>query len=339
MTTPQRRQGLIFVLAGPPGVGKNALMNEVLKRVRNIRQLPTATTRASRPNELHGREHLFVTRSEFQELIDQNALIEWQVVHGELYGMPRATVEEAIASEHDLIADIDVLGATYLHSLYPDNAVLIFIQPPVLEELKKRMETRGEKPEEIAKRLRRVDMEMQYAPLCDYLIINGDFDEASELLYAIILAERSRSALLNLRVERDLPRHKFTYVATVVPVHGQDVLCQDSEPHFPTTPVTHGEFPHDAALRAIRQEFGFTPSEAELAHEKRPQESILPVAMDMVTQEHFQQLVFIYLYFMPERMITPPEHWGWVPGQQANLPPEVLDIILNGHNQLTMERP
>lgn len=314
-------------------------MNAVLKRVSNIRQLPTATTRMARPNEQHGREHLFVTRDEFQKLIEQNALIEWQVVHGELYGMPRASVEEAIASEHDLIADIDVLGATYLHSLYPDNAVLIFIQPPVLDELKKRMETRGEKPEEIAKRLRRVDMEMQYAPLCDYLIINGDFNEASELLYAIVLAERSRSALLNLRVERDLPRHKFTYAAMTVPVHGQDVLCKDSEPHFPTAPITHGEFPHDAALRAIRQELGFMPSAEQLSHGRQAQDALLPVTMVSVSQEHFQEFIFIYVYFMPERIITPPEHWRWTPCQQANLPPEVLDIILNQHEQLTIERP
>ncbi|HEX2908532.1 MAG TPA: guanylate kinase, partial [Phototrophicaceae bacterium] len=241
MSTPQPRQGLLFILIGPPGVGKNALMNAVLARVNNLKQLPTATTRAIRPTEQPGREHLFVTRDEFQQLITDRALIEWQVVHGELYGMPRATVEEAITQEHDLIADIDVLGATYLRSLYPDNAVLIFIQPPSLDALKKRMETRGEKPEEIAKRLRRVDMEMQYAPLCDYLIINADLDEASEILYAIVLAERSRRALLNLRVERDLPRHKFTYMTTVIPVHNGEVLCRDGEPHFPTIPITQGE--------------------------------------------------------------------------------------------------
>lgn len=339
MTSPQRRQGLIFVLVGPPGVGKNALMNAVLQRVNNVSQLPTATTRQARPNEQHGREHLFVTHPEFQKLIDDNALIEWQIVHGELYGMPRATVEDAINSEHDLIADIDVLGATYLRSLYPDNAVLIFIQPPVIEELKKRMETRGEKPEEIAKRLRRVDMEMQYAPLCDYLITNADFNEASELLYAIVLAERSRSALLNLRVERHLPRHKFTYVARVIPVYGQDILCRDSEPHFPTALITHGEFPHDAALRAIKQELGFTLSEEELSHRQRPHQFILPVTMDTASQEHFQQLVFIYLYIMPERIITPPEHWGWMHYQQADLPPEVLDIILDGRDELATERP
>ncbi|MBI5669451.1 MAG: guanylate kinase [Chloroflexi bacterium] len=335
MTTPQRRQGLIFVLVGPPGVGKNALMNVVLNRVDNLRQLPTATTRAPRPNEQQGREHLFVTRDEFQQLIDSKALIEWQVVHGELYGMPRATVEEAIAGEHDLIADIDVLGATYLRSLYPDNAVLIFIQPPSLDELKKRMETRGERPEEIAKRLRRVDMEMQYAPLCDYLITNAVLEDASEILYAIVLAERSRSALLNLRVERHLPRRKFTFATTVIPVHGGEVLCHDGDPPFPTAPLTHGEFPHDAALRAIQQELGIAATEDLLAFGK--QQAILPVALDTAEQSHFQQFIFVYLYLLPQR-ITPPERWQWIPGRQAKLPPAVLDVILNDHNALTPER-
>lgn len=336
MTTPQRRQGLIFVLVGPPGVGKNALMNTVLQRVNNLKQLPTATTRARRPNEQHGREHLFVTRPEFQQLIDSQALIEWQVVHGELYGMPRATIEEAIAGERDLIADIEVLGATYLRSLYPDNAVLIFIQPPNLDELKKRMETRGETPEEIAKRLRRVDMEMQYAPLCDYLITNEVLEDASEILYAIVLAERSRSALLNLRVERRLPRRKFTYVTTVIPVHGTDVLCRDSGPQFPTAALTHGEFPHEAALRAIKQDLGIPPSENFLAHGKEP--SMLPIALETADQEHFQQFIFMYLYLLPQR-ISPPEHWQWTPSRQAELPPPVLDMIVNDPNALTAERP
>lgn len=313
-------------------------MNAVLSRVNNLRQFPTATTRARRPNEQPGREHLFVTRDEFQKLIDSKALIEWQVVHGELYGMPRATVEEAITTEHDLIADIEVLGATYLRSLYPDNAVLVFIQPPSLDELKKRMETRGERPEEITKRLRRVDMEMQYAPLCDYLITNEVLEDASEILYAIILAERSRSALLNLRVERNLPRRQFTYVTTVIPVYGSDVLCHDGEPHFPTTALTHGEFPHDAALRAIRQELGLAASADSLSGDRNAGRFMLPVATETAEQEHFQQFVFVYLYLMPQRLM-PPDSWHWMPSEQAGLPQEVQDIISSSHNALTAERP
>ncbi|NWG17057.1 MAG: guanylate kinase [Chloroflexi bacterium] len=325
VTISQRRQGLLFVLVGPAGVGKNEIMKQVLPRIGNLRQLPTATTRPIRASELHGREHLFVSRLEFQKLIETNALIEWQTVHDELYGMPRATVEQAIANEEDLIADIEVLGATYLRSLYPDNSVLIFIQPPSLDELNKRMAKRGESPEQIAKRLRRVDMEMQYAPLCDYLITNEKLDEASEILYAIVLAERSHRALLNLRVERNLPRHKFVYATMVIPMFNGEVLCHDHEPHFPTSYPTHGEFPHEAALRALRNEIGITPSTDYLS--KTPLDSfILPAALDTVVQEHFQQVVFIYLYAMSER-IMPPEHWTWTPCREAALPQTVLDIL------------
>src|SRR5687768_9229270 len=159
----QRRLGLLFVLVGPPGVGKNTLMNAVLERFSDLKQLPTATTRPPRPSEQQGREHLFVDHDEFGRMIRANALIESQEVHGEWYGMPRATVEQAIDHEQDLIADIDVKGATYLRVIYPDNAVLIFIQPASTEDLRTQMQSRGDPVDEIEKRMRRVEMEMQYA--------------------------------------------------------------------------------------------------------------------------------------------------------------------------------
>ncbi len=115
--------GLLFVIVGPAGVGKNALMNSVLDRVSDLRQLPTATTRGIRPDEQAGREHLFVSVGEFQRMIADNELLENQEVHGNFYGVPRLTVEQAIAQEHDLIADIDVLGATALHNNFPDHTV------------------------------------------------------------------------------------------------------------------------------------------------------------------------------------------------------------------------
>jgi guanylate kinase len=199
--------GLLFVLVGPPGVGKNTLMNAVLKRIDNLNQLPTATTRSRRPNEQHGREHLFITHDEFEHMQRSNQLIESQEVHGEWYGMPKSTVEEAIFHERDLIADIDVKGATYLHMIYPDNAVLIFIQPESTEDLRVQMQTRGESEAEIEKRMRRVNMEMQYAPSCDYLITNekGNAEKASDILHGIVLAERSHRDLLKLRAEKNLP--------------------------------------------------------------------------------------------------------------------------------------
>jgi guanylate kinase len=134
-------------------------------------------------------------------MIDHDRLIEWQEVHGQLYGMPRTAVEQALTDQQDLVADIDVLGATYLRSVYPDNVILVFIRPPSLSELEDRMRARGETETEIVKRMQRVNMEMQYAVECDYLIVNDDFEEACDILYGVVLAERSHRAVLTLRNE------------------------------------------------------------------------------------------------------------------------------------------
>lgn len=201
----QQKWGLVFVLVGPPGVGKNALMNTVLTRVSTLRQLPTATTRPIRPTEQQGREHLFVNRQQFEHMIEQKELIEHQTVHGELYGVPRATVLEALVNGEDIIADIDVLGATELKENYPNNVVLVFIQPPSVDELRRRMQTRGETVEEIEKRMQRVSMEMAYAVKCDYLIVNDLMEQASETLYGIVLAERSHREVLKLKQASEQP--------------------------------------------------------------------------------------------------------------------------------------
>jgi guanylate kinase len=198
--------GLLFVMVGPAGVGKNALMNNVMSRIPNLQQLPTATTRAVRMGEQQGREHLFVNDAEFQHMIEANELLEYQVVHGHSYGVPRKTVEEALGDEIDLIADIDILGATALRTNYPDQAVLIFLRPPSVEDLRHRMVKRGENALEIEKRMQRVAMEMAFAPQCDYLITNDEVEKASEILYGIVLAERSRRELRKLRKNMDTPQ-------------------------------------------------------------------------------------------------------------------------------------
>lgn len=322
----QRRLGLLFVLVGPPGVGKNTLMNAVLEQFSDLKQLPTATTRPPRPTERQGREHLFVDHQEFERMMQTNALIESQEVHGEWYGMPKATVEQAIDNEQDLIADIDVKGATYLRVIYPDNAVLIFIQPASTQDLRIQMQTRGETAEEIEKRMRRVEMEMQYAPLCDYLITNenGNIEKARENLYGIILAERSHRSLINLRAEQQLPRHKFAYVTSVIGFCGDEVLYHTNTPHFSTAQITYGEFPHDAALRAINQDFGITPSPANFYHDGYQRNwtentLIMPVSLETQVEEHHQQIGFYYLYRLPSR-INPPQGWAWIPYQNAQLP-------------------
>jgi guanylate kinase len=154
-----------------------------------------------RDTEQQGREHHFVSESEFERMKADGELLEWQVVHEHLYGTPRATVEDAIADGQDLIADIEVLGATYLRSAYPDNVVLVFVRPKTLDVLVERMRSRGETQAAIDLRMRRVPMEMEYALQCDYLIINDLIGPASDVLYAIVLAERSKRELRRLKAQ------------------------------------------------------------------------------------------------------------------------------------------
>ncbi len=190
-------------MVGPAGAGKNAIMNEVLRQLPDLRQLPTATTRPMRDTEEQGREHWFVNEVEFRQMDARHELIESQTVHKHLYGTPRATIENAMREGRDLIADIEVLGATLLHNAYPNNTILVFVQPPSVEDLIKRMSIRGESQAEIDTRLQRVEMEMQYAPQCDYLITNyqDQLKQSSAILYGIVLAERSRRALQQLRIK------------------------------------------------------------------------------------------------------------------------------------------
>jgi guanylate kinase len=283
--------------------------------VGGLRQLPTATTRPMRPNEKQGREHLFVTYEEFQQMIADGLLIEHQKLYrGDLYGVPRATVEATIAANQDLIADIEVLGATILRSVYPDNVILVFIAPSSVDDLLERIQKRDtETDAEIASRMERVKMEMSYAPLCDYLIVNDDADTAAEMLRGIILAENSRRALLNLRAESNLPRHRLAFAASARPCYGNEVLFAAEEPHFPATLLAHGELPHEAALRALSQSLNISATLEYLSQVRTTKVTFVPpVAVSSQECEHYEQIMFMYHYYADDRF-DPPSGWAWVP--------------------------
>jgi guanylate kinase len=184
MVISEKQRGLLFVLVGPGGAGKNALMKEMLNRFDNLAKLVTATTRAPRPQEREGYDHYFVTLEEFQRKIAAGDLLEHQeVTQDKFYGILRAPVETALEAGKDLIADIEVLGAKILRETYPDDVVLIFVTVPGatdedrLKTLEERMNhaERKEPDAVIQQRLIRArDLELPFAEQCDYQIVNED---------------------------------------------------------------------------------------------------------------------------------------------------------------------
>jgi guanylate kinase len=190
--------GSLFILVGPSGVGKNMVMKGVQARLPLLRQMPTATTRAIREGEQEGREHFFVTVERFTQMIAENALIEHQEVYpGTFYGTPRSGLHNALVQDEKLIADIDVLGAEAIKQAFPNNVILIFVAPPSLADLEKRLRTRGNMSEtEIAQRLKRATFEMSFAARCDYKIINDTLEQSVNEVVNIINGELDKAGAL-----------------------------------------------------------------------------------------------------------------------------------------------
>lgn len=203
MSAAQRLPGIIFVMVGPGGAGKNSIMKAVLAQSQRIRQLATATTRAMRAGEQQGREHLFVDEDEFRRMIKSGQLLEHQEVSpGKFYGIPRQTVVAALEAGELLIADIEVMGARLLSTAYPLNVVQIFVTVPgadVSEQLAllaARMLSRADQNTDIQHRLRRAQtLELPYQSGCDYTVVNDDLPRAISKSMQIIKSEiRARRA-------------------------------------------------------------------------------------------------------------------------------------------------
>ena len=183
-----KREGIILIISAPSGAGKTTLCRALLERFPNMRESISYTTRAPRAGEVHGEDYFFVSREEFQHMIDGDAFAEWAEVHGNLYGTSLATIEEARKSGVDLVLDIDCQGARRLKEQI-ERCVYIFILPPSMEELRRRLEARSSDAQEVIdSRLERAAEEIREARWYDYIIINDSFEAAFEELAAIVVS-------------------------------------------------------------------------------------------------------------------------------------------------------
>jgi guanylate kinase len=182
--------GNLFVVVAPSGAGKTSLVAELLKREPNIGLSISYTTRPPREGEAHGREYHFVSRAEFERMIASGDFLEHANVYGNYYGTSRRWIETELAGGHDVLLEIDWQGARQVRALFP-RMVGIFILPPSLSELKRRLEARGkDAPEVIARRLAGAREEVSHVLEFEYIIVNEAFDSAVSDLEAVVRAAR-----------------------------------------------------------------------------------------------------------------------------------------------------
>ena len=171
---PARHRGRLFVISGPSGVGKDSVIDGLKKLGRPYHFTVTATTRSMRPGERDSIDYIFLTRDEFRRMIDHDDLLEWAEVYGNLYGVPKSQVNDALNRGQDVIMKIDVQGAATVKILHPD-AVLIFLEPPNMKSLEERLRSRNtESDAEFQTKLTTAFQEMNEAAWFDHRLINRD---------------------------------------------------------------------------------------------------------------------------------------------------------------------
>ncbi len=190
----ETQEGMLYIVSGPSGSGKTTLAKGLLGKLDRISFAVSCTTRHPRNGEVDGQDYRFVSDTEFDEMVTQGVFAEWAIVHGNRYGTPKSEIDSPIASGVDVLLDLDVQGARAIHREYND-AVLIFVVPPSIEELKKRLIRRmSNEIDEIDARLKVAKSELEDMERYDYIITNTDIDSALVNLESIIRANRCRTS-------------------------------------------------------------------------------------------------------------------------------------------------
>lgn len=187
-----RKEGLLLVVSGPSGVGKDSVLDGLKQIYPKPLKCVTTTTRAPREGEVDGVDYTFVSVDEFHKQVEMGGFLEYAEVHGNMYGTPRQWVEDRLNRGDDIILKIDVQGGLTVKERMP-QAVMIFLVPPSLEELENRLRTRStETDDEVSKRLLNARAELEHIPCYDYIIENDSLQKAAEELKAVIIAEHCR---------------------------------------------------------------------------------------------------------------------------------------------------
>ena len=185
------RRGLMIILSSPSGAGKSTLTRALLETSTDMVMSISATTRKARPGEIDGQHYYFVSKDNFSDMIDKNEFLEHARVFDNFYGTPRMPVEAALNEGRDVVFDIDWQGAQQLTQAAADDLVKIFILPPDMRELERRLRTRAQDSDAvIAKRMSKSEAEISHWAEYDYVIVNEKVEDALEELKQIIFAER-----------------------------------------------------------------------------------------------------------------------------------------------------
>jgi len=186
------KKGMLIVISAPAGCGKDTILEKILENMNWLSYSVSATTRTKRVREIDGKHYFFKSREEFRRMIADGELLEYTVYCGNYYGTPKAAVENALCSGRDIVLKIEIAGAAHVKAMFPD-CVSVFILPPSLEELRRRLIKRGtEDLETIEKRINAAHNEINNSFGYDYYVINDDLEKAVKEIEEIICAEKQK---------------------------------------------------------------------------------------------------------------------------------------------------